>query len=266
MGKIITVACHKGGVGKTTTALNLGFSLSRFGQKVLLIDSDPQGAMAIASNLKKRTTLGLVNLLKNDALPEDVVVYTKDNLMAIAGNGITEPEDVFFFEREARKGNLGKIIRSIAKAYDYVFIDSPAGIGNIVTALLGISSSILMPIHCRTIAVRTLPSFLRLTQKIREKLNPDLYIEGVIITMIDPQDSEFCEELRNAVPPSVLFQTVIPFDESFETASVKAAPVALIPGGESAARAYMNLAMELKTRELSGRKKDISDKDVEGLF
>jgi chromosome partitioning protein len=266
MGKIITVACHKGGVGKTTTALNLGFSLSRFGQKVLLIDADPQGAMAIVSNLKKRTAQGLVNLLRNEAKPEDIIIFTKDRTMAMVGSGVVEPEDVFFFEREARTGNLGKAIRSIVKGYDYILMDSPAGTGNVVTALLGISNSVVMPITCRTIAIRTLPSFLKLIQRIREKFNPELRIEGVVVTMVDPNFPRSCEELKEALPPSVLFETEIPFDEYFETASIKSAPVAMLPGGEIASRSYMNLAVELKTREMGEKKKGIGDEEIEGLF
>ncbi|MDM8525413.1 ParA family protein [Desulfococcaceae bacterium HSG8] len=264
MGKIIAVASHKGGVGKTTTALNLGFSLSRFGQKILLIDGDPQGAMAIASNLKKRTKRGLIDLLRHECTAEDVVILTKDKTMAILGNGVTEPEDVFFFEREARTGNLGKVIRSVVKGYDYVLIDSPAGTGNIVTALLGISNSIIMPINCRTIAVKTLPTFLKLTRRIREKFNTDLHIEGVVITMIDPRDSEMCEELRAALPRSALFETLIPFDAYFEKASSKSVPVAMLSGGAAAGRSYMDLAMELKAREVRDQK--IKDEEVEGLF
>ncbi len=266
MGKIITVASHKGGVGKTTTALNLGFSLSRFGQKVLLVDADPQGGLALASNLKKRTNKGLIDLLKNNSAPKDVVISTRDKTMGVVGIGTTEPEDVFLFEKEARSGILGKMIRSLTEGYDYVFIDAPAGTGSIVTALLSISSSILMPINCRVIAVKTLPGFLKLIQRIRTKLNTELRIEGIVITMADDRESELevYEEIRNSFPPSIIFETFIPFDENFETASSKAIPVGMLTGGEESAKAYMDLAIELKTRELHDSQKGISNE--EGLF
>lgn len=268
MGKIISVASHKGGVGKTTTALNLGFSLSRFGQKILLVDADPQGALALASNLKKRTNKGLINLIKNDSKPRDVLVSTRDKTMGVVGIGDMEPEDVFLFEKEARSGNLGKTIRSITEGYDYVFIDAPAGTGSIVTALLSISSSVLMPINCKAIAVKTLPGFLKLVQRIRTKLNTDLRVEGIVITMADNQESglEVYDEIRNSFPPSILFESYIPFDESFEIASLKAVPVGMLSGGEEPARSYMDLAIELKTRELHDSKKGIKDEEVEGLF
>ena len=268
MGKIITVASHKGGVGKTTTVLNLGFSLSRFGQKVLLMDSDPQGAIGITSNLKKRTSKGLINLLKKDAKPEDVIITTKDKTMGVLGIGSLEPEDVFLLEKEARRGTLGKIIRSVAKEYDYAFIDSPAGIGTIVASVLSVSDSVLMPINCRTIAVKTLPSFLKLIQRLRGKINTNLRLEGIVITMTDDMDSgrAVFEEITNSFPPSVIFETFIPLDESFEIASSKAIPVGMLRGGEETAQAYMNLAIEFKKRELSDSTRGAKDEDVEGLF
>jgi len=269
MGKIITVGSQKGGVGKTTTTLNLGYSMSRLGQKVLIIDGDPQGGMAIASNLKRRTTLGLVNLLRDDLTPEEVIVPAKDETLAVLGSGAQEPEDALLFESEARKGNLGKTIRSVSKGYDYVFIDSPAGTGSIVTMLMAASNSIIMPVNCRTIALKTLPYFLKLTRKIRQGLNPDLRIEGVLFTMFsnsNPSDIKIYEEIKKIFPLPVIFKAVIPLDEHFEAANANGMPVAMLPGVEEAARSYMDLAMELKVRELQDKARGISDEHTEGLF
>ena len=150
MARVITVASQKGGVGKTTTVLNLGFSLSCLGQKVVLIDGDPQGGMTVASNLKKRTQSGLVNLLRNDSRFEDVVIPTRYETMALVGTGATDPKDALYFEKEARGGNLRKIIGSIAEGYDYAIIDAPAGMGSIAAVLLAMSNSVLIPVNCRT--------------------------------------------------------------------------------------------------------------------
>lgn len=266
MGKIITIASHKGGVGKTTTSLNLGFSLSRLGQKVLVVDADPQGGLAVASNLKKRTTNGLINLLKNNLTPAQVIIPTKDRTMGFLGTGIVEVEDVFFFEREARKGSLGKIIQQASEDYNYTIIDAPAGFGSTVTALLSVSNSVLIPINCRAITVKTLPAFLKLIQRLRNKINTGLLIEGILVNMIqdDPSAIEIYEEIQKTFPPSVLFETMIEYNDSIEAASMKAIPVAMLNGGETAAQDYLNLAVELKNRELSASKKG-SDED-EGLF
>ncbi len=268
MGKIITVASHKGGVGKTTTTLNLGYSLTRLGQKVLIVDSDPQGAMAVASNLKKRTSGGLINILRDNSERNKVVIPTRDKTMAILGIGVNDPEDIFFLEKEARKGNVGKIIRSIGADYDYTLIDAPAGIGTLLTALLSISDSVLMPINSKAIAVKTIPIFLKLTQKIREKLNPNLRLEGVLVTMVDEREENavMLQQLKGSFPPPILFDTIIPYDSNFESASIRALPVGLLPGGDETARPYMDLAIELKSRELSDKQRGIRDEDVTGLF
>jgi chromosome partitioning protein len=266
MGKIITIASHKGGVGKTTAALNLSYSLSRFGQKVLLIDSDPQGAIAVATNLRKRTTKGLMDLLKNQIRPEKAIAYTRDKAMGVVGTGEAEPEDVFLFEKLARQGNLGKVVSALAEGFAYTFIDAPAGIGAITAALLTVSHSVIVPINCRTMTVKTFPSFLKLIQKIRKKLNVELKLEGILINMAEDRETAAAvlDELTAAFPPSVFFDTIVPFDESYEIAGAKALPVALLPEGGEAAQYYMDLAMELKKRELA--EKAVGGDDAEGLF
>ncbi len=265
MGKIICVASHKGGVGKTTTVLNLGFSLSRFGEKVLIVDADPQGGIAAASNLKKRTKRGLVDLLRGKTKPDEVVVPTRDKKMSVLGAGATEPEDALFLEKEVRKGAIGKTIRSVSDEFGYTLIDAPAGTGGIVTALLGASDSVLVPITCSALAVRTLPMMLKLLRRIRKRLNPMLLLEGVLVTMLDDRRTslEIYDEITGEFPASVPFRTVIPYDENFEIASAKSVPVAMLPGADEAARAYVDLTIELKTREMEKRKEDAKNADIE---
>jgi chromosome partitioning protein len=268
MGKIICVASHKGGVGKTTTVLNLGFSLSRFGEKVLIVDADPQGGIAAASNLKKRTNRGLIDLVKGEAGPDEVVVPTRDGKMSVLGAGTTEPEDALFLEKEARRGTIGKTIRSVSENFGYTLIDAPPGTGGIVTTLLGASDSVLVPITCTALAVRTLPMILKLVRRIRARLNPSLLLEGVLVTMLDDRQTslEIYDEISGDFPASVLFKTVIPYDENFELASAKSVPAAMLPGADDAARAYVDLAVELKTREMEKQKEDAKNGDTEELF
>jgi len=269
MNKIIAIASHKGGVGKTTTVLNLGFSLNQLGQKVMLIDGDPQGGIAIASNLKKRTTLGIINLLKNDARPEDVIIPTRDKTMSVVGIGAIEPEDVLFLEKEALRGNLGRIIQSISDGFDYILLDSPAGLGGIVTALLTASSGVIIPINCRSIVVKTIPGFLKLINRVRDKLNPSLRIEGMLINMFNENnrsETEVYNEVMKQFPQTVFFNTLIPFDENVERASIKAVPVGVLPKAQNIARAYINLATELKIREIQGNMGGFADEYAEGLF
>jgi len=167
----------------------------------------------------------------------------------LVGTGATDPKDALYFEKEARGGNLKKIIGSIAEGYDYAIIDSPAGMGSIAAVLLAMSNSVLIPINCRTLAIKTLPSSLNLTKQIRAKLKPDLRLEGVLITMLDDQNAfelKIREELKASFPEAAFFETIIPFDGYFETSNASAVPVAMIPEAKEAARSYMDLALAIQ--------------------
>ncbi|MCP4151345.1 MAG: ParA family protein [bacterium] len=265
MGKIITVASQKGGVGKTTTALNLAYSLTRCGARVMLIDADPQGALAIATNLKKKTQFGLIDLLKNTAGPEEVIALTKDKTMAIVGMGELNPDVVLLFENEARNGSLGLIIQPLTRGFDYVIIDAPAGIGGIVSSLLSISDSYILAVNCRAISLKTIPLFLKLVKRIKTNHNSKLNIEGVLITMINNESEiqkEIFNQIKNALPMEVFFKTVIPYDDFYEKASLHSVPVALMPKGTESARPYMELAQEIKNKKNGGD----DEEHIIGLF
>lgn len=266
MGKIITIASQKGGVGKTTTALNLGYSLGRFGARVVILDSDPQGGIGISTNLKKVTSLGLINFLQGTTEVKDIVKYTKDRTMAIVGIGTDKPEDVLLLEKEAQNGNLGKSISTLAENVDYVIIDAPAGIGGLVNALFKASSSILIVLNSRILTLKTLPIILKMLTY-SQKDNPDLRLEGIIFTMMNKDNKDeirMYKEFKKTFPEEVFFKTIIPHDSLFEKASFKSIPIGLLRGGQKAARPYLDLAMELKERELQ-TEGGIKDED-EGLF
>ncbi len=269
MGKIITIASQKGGVGKTTTALNLGHSLSRFGSRVLLIDGDPQGGMAIASNLSKQTKRGIITMLKESCPPQEIIFTTRDKTMGVVGLGETSPEDVLFLEKEARDGNFGMLIQSLTNGYDYTIIDAPAGVGSIPASLLNVSDSVILVINCRAISLKTIPIFLKLVKSIKEGHNPKLLFDGVVITMLDQRigvEKQILQQIKSTFPEDAFFKTMIPFDEYFEKAGLYSVPVALMPGGMDAARPYVDLAMELKAKEAKTQKGDEEYEDIVGLF
>ena len=268
MGKIITVASQKGGVGKTTTALNLGYCLSRYGSRVMLIDGDPQGGMAIASNLTKQTDKGLVNLVKNEAKPEDVIVETRDKSMSVVGLGALSPDDVLMLESEARNGTFGMLLKTITEGYNYVIIDAPSGVGALPASLLGISDGVLLAVNCRAIALKTIPLFLKMFKSVKEEQNERLAFEGVLVTMYDRDsdiEKQILGEIKKRFPASAFFKTIIPYGDVFERATLNSVPVALMPRGVNAARPYFELALELKERELL-EKEGESDESIVGLF
>lgn len=269
MGKIITIASQKGGVGKTTTTLNLGYSLSRFGNRVLLLDSDPQGGMTLATNLKKRTELGLINILTEGREPSEIIMRVRDSSLAVAGVGRLEPEDVFMLDEFAKNGRLSAGIKSLAGDFDYMLIDAPAGVGGLVTSLMVASDAVIPVVLCRALAIKSLPLLLNLVNWVRLHKNPGLVLGGVLMTMLDERsevERELLGEFRASLPEELFFRTTIPFQTVFEKASVRSVPVGMLNEGRDAAKQYMDLAWEIKERELRSRETGGSDELVAGLF
>lgn len=260
--KIITIASQKGGVGKTTTALNLGYSLSRLGHKVLIIDGDPQGGIAQASNLEARTSKGLVDALKNDKDKGAITVFYQENSLALVGTGIKDPGDVQLFENAAVDGTLGKLVRTISKDFDYILIDAPVGIGRVVTGLLGVSNSYVLVMNCLASTVKSVSKFLEMSQWIKKNVNAALNLLGVVVTMFHKNslsETKIYKHLKIRLPADFFFNTIIPFDDSIETASMRGIPVALLPDGQLAAGKYQDLAGELKLKEPALAEKGTTD-------
>jgi len=255
MGRVISIAAQKGGVGKTTAALNLGYCLSKLGGRVLILDCDPQGGLAVASNLKKRTSLGLLDVLKGMAGPADIIMQTRDSSLSIAGIGQPSPEESFMLERAALDGRFAGAVRSLASGYDYAILDTPAGLGGISASALGASDAAILVVTCRALTLKTMPGFLRLMEWVRENTNPELVLEGVLINMRAPgaDEDEVCRELKETLPSEAFFGTEIPRDDSIETASLRSIPVAMLMGGGAASRAFTELALDLKEREYRRR-------------
>jgi len=269
MGKIITIASQKGGVGKTTTALNLGYSLSRFGSRVLILDCDPQGGITLATNLKRRTELGLINMMMEGVLPADIVMQVPNNTLAVAGIGKLEPEDVFMLDEFARNGRLSTGIKDLSNGFDYMIIDAPAGVGGLVSSLLSVSDSVIPVVLCRALSIKSLPLLLNLVNWVREHKNPELVLEGVLMTMLDERsevEGKLSKEFRATLPEEIFFRTTIPFHGVFEKASVRSVPVGMLNEGQVVAKQYMDLAWEIKERELTKQNTGGSDELVAGLF
>ena len=270
MGKIVTIASQKGGVGKTTTALNFSYNLSRLGERVLLIDADPQGGMTVATNLRKKTEKGLVDYLEGKSQFKEVAFYTKEKKMAIMGVGTVNPDSVQQLENLARKGVLCRALQHVAKYFDYIVIDAPAGLGSLSIALLNASQGVLLASQCRALSLKTLPKMLSLITWIQKNSNPDLSLEGIVLTMHNRDnetENEIFQEIRTGFPEDLFFSEFIAQDPAFELASLRSIPVGMLKNGKLAARNYFQLVIEYKEREmLLAQSKGEEDDADSGLF
>ncbi|MGC4122907.1 MAG: ParA family protein [Myxococcales bacterium] len=252
MGRIIAVASQKGGVGKTTTVLNLGYSLSRQGLKVLLVDGDPQGGLSLASNVRRRAKGGLIEALRRKLSPTEVVTMARDNALGMVAMGAAEPDDVAFLEQASQGLSMQRLVQELAAPFDYTLVDVPGGVGALSRGLLASAESVVAAINCRALAVRSLPAFLKTFRSVAAFTDRPLRLSGLLVTMVNTRDEaqrSLLAQLRDTLPPGTLFDTVIPEDPRFEQASLRALPVAMIPGGLAAARPYVDLSTELRGRE-----------------
>jgi chromosome partitioning protein len=272
MGKIVTVASQKGGVGKTTTALNLAYNLSRHGDRVLLVDIDPQGGLSIATNVKKKTDKGLMDYFSGRARLTEIIGFSKAQKLAVLGVGSSSPQDAIRLEdlALANKGVIAALLKQLAAYFEYVIVDSPTGIGGLLKSLLFASDIVLLAVQCRSLALKTLPSMLSLISWVREDENPGLYHIGTVLTMLDKDpksvEQQLLKEIREGFPKEMFFSTTIDFDPVFEMASLKAVPVAMVQNGIYAAKNYQDFAREFKQRDVVVKQKGEKDGSNPELF
>ena len=252
MGSIISITSNRGGVGKTTTTLNIGVSLALQGHKVLLIDADPLSGLAMAGNLTGHPDQGIVQVLKQRIPLEKAIFAAKRIPLSMMHLGVLKPQDIQFLENKVRKGVVGRLIRQAAEDFEYILIDTPEGHGRFTSILLGYSNSCLMVMPCKSVAVKTLPLFLKQLLRIRTILNPNLRFLGIIITMFDslnPLQAEIMTQTHLLFPEQTFFSTIIPLSRSFENADMEGVPLCLYKRSKDIGDAYTRLAMELKMRD-----------------
>ncbi len=248
---IISITGNRGGVGKTTTTLNVGVSLAQQECKVLLIDGDPLMGLSTAGNLTGYPNRGMVQVLKSHCSLDHVIFPSTNLSLSMMHLGIEKPSDIQYLENKARKGALGKLIHHAAKKFEYILIDTPNGYGILTSMALAYSHSALMVMPCKSIAVKTLPLFLKQLLRVRSILNPQLRFLGIVITMFDslhPLQAEIMNQTQRAFPEQTFFSTIIPLDRSFENADMQGIPLCLYRRSKDISDAYTRLAMELRMR------------------
>ena len=252
MARIITIANQKGGVGKTTTALNLAASLGEAKQKVLLLDFDPQGNAG--SGLGVRDAEKSSYEVLSGELPVEDILHTEivENVDFLPGNRNLAAMDAELANEENKNYLLKDILDKMAKNYDYIFIDCPPSLGTLTINALTASDSVLIPIQCEYYALEGLSQMLETIQTVQEALNESLSIEGILFTMYDSRNL-LSQDVVRAVKEHFdvkIFDTIIPRNVRLAEAPSHGLPINLYDGSSTGADAYRKLAGEILEKEV----------------
>ena len=250
MGWIYTLVNQKGGVGKTTTAINMGAYLSHFGQRVLIVDLDPQANATSCLGIDKHTVKGSTYDAILNATPAKSLVLHNDRLKlsllpsspALAG---AEVELVAQFGRELR---LKQALEPLADRYDYILIDCPPSLGLLtVNGLVAARDGVIIPVQCEYLALEGLGQLTQTLQLVRSALFPELKVRGVVLTMFDGRtrlSSDVVTEVNRYFPEQA-FKTVVPRSIRLAEAPSYGLPISAYAPGTTGADAYESLAREL---------------------
>lgn len=254
MGKIIAVTNQKGGVGKTTTAVNLSASLAYKGKRILLVDSDPQGNSTSGVGVKKeQIQYSLYDCLADSDLVQAAIIKTRQkNLSVIPSKNDLSAAEIELAGENDREFILKNALSTVKNQYDYIFIDSPPALGMLTINILTASDSVLIPIQCEYYALEGLTQLISSIQTIKKSLNKRLDIEGILATMYDKRTNlsvQVFDEIKNHFPDKV-YQTVIPRNVRLSEAPSYGQPILKYDITSSGAEAYFSLAREfLKNNE-----------------
>jgi chromosome partitioning protein len=256
MSRVIAITNQKGGVGKTTTAINLAASLALADQRVLLVDLDPQGNLTSGIGLRGHRAKGgtIYDALTSDPPPfsaADFILSTDvDNLQAIPSDGSLIGAEIELVPLPERERRLRRLIESVRNDFDRIFIDCPPSLGLLTLNALVAADAVLIPLHCEYFALEGLASLVSTLRRVRASLNPSLDIDGVLLTMHDERTNlgqQVARDVREFFKEKV-FNTVIPRNVRLGEAPSHGKPVILYDVKSRGAEAYLALAREVIAR------------------
>ncbi|HEY9497512.1 MAG TPA: ParA family protein [Terrimesophilobacter sp.] len=250
--RIIALCNQKGGVGKTTTTINLGAALAEYGRKVLCVDFDPQGALSAGLGVPTHDVPNVYDLLVGTIKdPGEAIQHTgTTNLHVIPANIDLSAAEVHLVNEVAREQILARVLRKVANDYDVILIDCQPSLGILTVNALTASHGVLIPLECEFFALRGVALLVETIDKVKDRLNPALELDGILATMYDSRTLHSREVLERVVETfgDKVFETVITRTVKFPDASVAAAPITEFAPEHQAATAYRQLARELISR------------------
>lgn len=253
MGRIIAIANQKGGVGKTTTAINLSASLAEKGRKVLAIDMDPQGNMSSGLGLDKNSIDGTIyDMIIGEADVEEVIhKNTIENLDILPSNVDLSAVEIEMIDVENKEFVVKNSIQKIRDNYDYVIIDCPPSLSLLTVNAMTTADSVLVPIQCEYYALEGLSQLIHTVELVKDRLNPILEIEGVVFTMYDARTNlslQVVENVKDNLEQNI-YKTIIPRNIRLAEAPSHGLPINIYDSKSSGAESYRQLAQEVINRK-----------------
>ena len=253
MGKIIAIANQKGGVGKTTTSINLSSCLAELGKKVLLVDIDPQGNATSGVGIIKQNLENTVYelFLEECTVSECLTQSAVDNLNVLPSNVNLSGAEIDLIDVENREYTLKESISEIRDRYDYIILDCPPSLSMLTVNAMTAADTVLVPIQCEYYALEGLTQLIHTINLVKKKLNPQLELEGVVFTMYDSRTNlslQVVENVKDNLKQNI-YKTIIPRNIRLAEAPSHGLPINLYDPKSTGAESYRLLAEEVMGRE-----------------